>query len=103
MAVVILIKRTVPEDRVKKVLPLFRQLRHLCLDRPGYISGATLRRLDKPDEYLVISTWQLLEDWKKWQTSEERKEIQGEIGSLIGDKIEYEVYDYKLPEWALME
>jgi heme-degrading monooxygenase HmoA len=52
---------------------------------------------------LVISTWQLLEDWKKWQTSEERKEVQGEIGSLIGDKIEYEVYDYKLPEWALME
>ncbi|KPK14292.1 MAG: antibiotic biosynthesis monooxygenase [Nitrospira bacterium SG8_3] len=103
MAIVVLIKRTVPEDKVKKVLPLFRELRRLCLDRPGYISGATLRRLDKPDEYLVISTWQLLEDWKKWQMSEERKEIQGEIGSLIGDKIEYEVYDYKLPERALTE
>jgi len=103
MAVVILIKRTVPEDKVKKALPLFRQLRRLCLDRPGYISGATLRRLDKPDEYLVISTWQLLEDWKKWQTSEKRKEVQAEIRSLIGDNIEYEVYDYKLPEWALME
>jgi hypothetical protein len=52
---------------------------------------------------LVISTWQLLEDWKKWKTTEKRREVQGEIRSLIGDKIEYEVYDYKLPEWALME
>ena len=96
MAVVVLIKRTVPDDKVKGMMPLFRLIRRLCLDRPGYISGATLRRLDKPNEYLVMSTWELLEDWKDWKKSQERKEVQVKIDSLIGPETQYEIYDYRL-------
>lgn len=97
MAVVILIKRTVPDDKVKEAMALFRKLRRLSMERPGYISGATLSRVDKPNEYLVISTWQLIEDWKEWVASEERKQVQGEIEALIGTETEYEIYDYRLP------
>jgi heme-degrading monooxygenase HmoA len=96
MAIVVLIKRTVPDDKVKDMMPLFRKLRTLCLDRPGYISGTTLRRLDKPNEYLVMSTWELLEDWKDWKKSQERKEVQAKIASLIGRETQYEIYDYRL-------
>lgn len=103
MAVVILIKRTVPDDKVKEVLPLFRKLRRLSMERPGYISGATLKRVDKPGEYLVISTWQLIDDWKEWAASEERKQAQGEIEALIGTQTEYEIYDYRLPYGQLTE
>ena len=96
MAVVVLIKRTVPDDKVKDMMPLFRQIRRLCLDRTGYISGATLRRLDKPNEYLVMSTWELLDDWKDWEKSQERKKVQAKIDSLIGRETQYEIYDYRL-------
>jgi heme-degrading monooxygenase HmoA len=103
MAVVILIKRTVPVDKVKEVIPLFRKLRRLSMERPGYISGATLNRVDKPNEYLVISTWQMIDDWQEWAASEERKQVQGEIEALIGTETEYEIYDYRLPGGRLME
>lgn len=96
MAVVILVKRTVPEDKVMEVLPLFRQLRRLSLERPGYISGTTLRRVDKPNEFLVISSWQLLNDWETWQETQERNEVQGKIDSLIGGETKYEIYDHNL-------
>ena len=97
MALVILIKRTVPDEKVKEVIPLFNQLRRLSLDRPGYISGATLKRVDNPNEYLVISTWQLVEDWEKWKACDKRNEIQSKIDSLIGTKTDYEIYDYRIP------
>jgi heme-degrading monooxygenase HmoA len=103
MAVVILIKRTVPDDRVKEVLPLFRKLRRLSMERPGYISGATLKRVDKPNEYLVISTWVLVDDWKEWAACEERKQVQGEIEALLGTQTEYEIYDYGLPGGRVTE
>jgi heme-degrading monooxygenase HmoA len=98
MSVVVLIKRTVPQDKVKQVLPLFRELRRRALDRPGYVSGATLHRIDKPGEYLVISTWQLLEDWTEWLASKERNEIQSVIDALLGPQTNYEIYHYRLPE-----
>ncbi len=97
MSVVILIKRTVPEEKVGEVLPLFNQLRSRSLEQPGYVSGATLKRVDNPSEYLVISTWQLIEDWEKWKASDKRKEIQSKIDSLIGTKTDYEIYDYQIP------
>ena len=97
MAAVILIKRTVPEDTEMEVLSLLVELRRLSLDRPGYISGTTLRRVDKPSEYLVISSWQFYRDWEKWEASQERKEVQGKIDSLTGGKTVCEIYDSKLP------
>ena len=58
MAVKILIKRNVPADKAKEMIPLFRKLRALATEQDGYISGETLKSLDRPDTCLVISTWQ---------------------------------------------
>ena len=96
MSIEVLVKRTVPEDRVRDFLPLLIHLRKLAMDQPGYISGATLRRRDKPGEYLVMSTWQFYQDWEKWEASQERKAVQDKIDSLTGGKSESEIYDYKL-------
>jgi heme-degrading monooxygenase HmoA len=63
MAVKVIIRRTVPPDRVEDLQPLFVELRNRATRQPGYISGETLRRLDKPDEFLVISTWDSSDDW----------------------------------------
>jgi len=94
MAVKIIIKRKVAKDKEAQLLPLLIQLRALATGQPGYISGETLRNIDNPEEYLVISTWQSLDDWKRWAESKQRAEIQDKIDDLLGQKTEYSSYLY---------
>ena len=98
MAVKILIRRRVPESIAKNLIPLFRELRALATNQDGYISGETLRSLDDPEEFLVISTWNSSEDWKNWVKSKERDEIQIKIDSLLGGKTDYKIYHYGFKE-----
>lgn len=98
MAVKILIKRKIQEDKAREMIPLFRQMRALATNQPGYISGETLKRLDSPNEFLIISTWHSSEDWKKFMQSAERDEIAKKIDSLLGGETVYEVYHYGFSE-----
>ena len=95
MSVKILIKRNVSADKAAKLKDLIMQLRALSVKQPGYISGESLKNLDRPDEYLVVSTWDSLDAWKGWLGSKGRAEIQNQIDALLGAKTEYEVYEYR--------
>lgn len=92
MAVKILIKRFVPENKENELAALLRLLRECTTSQPGYISGETLKRIDKSGENLVISTWQSVDDWRTWVLSEERSKIQDKIDILLGGDTEYEIY-----------
>lgn len=92
MRIKIFIKRAVTASSVAGLEHLLRRMRSLCLMQPGYISGQTLKRLDKPGELLVISIWASLEDWENWFSSSERREIQLEIDTLLGEETSYEIY-----------
>ena len=94
MAVKVFIKRVIPEGKVKVLLPLFRRLRNLAINRPGYISGETLRGIDNVGQFLVISTWQSIDNWRQWVVSPERIEIQDEIDSQLEEETVYEIYQY---------
>jgi heme oxygenase (mycobilin-producing) len=95
MAIKVLIKRRIPEGLINPQFGiLIRKLRVLAAAREGYISGETLRRVDQPREYLVISTWRNADAWNAWQTSPERTEIQEQIDAMLGKQTEYGVYEY---------
>lgn len=94
MAVKVFIKRAIKENRAKDLLPFFRRLRNLATNQDGYISGETLKRIDHPGQYLIISTWQSLDDWKDWVASRERIEIQNEIDDMLDEETIYEIYQY---------
>ena len=94
MSVKIIIKRKVPKNKEKDLLPLIKELRILTTKQEGYISGETLDRVDKPGESLVISSWQSVEQWNNWVNSVERKVIQDKIDELLGEKTEYELYGH---------
>ena len=98
MAVKILIKRKVPAGKARQMIPLFRQMRALATNQPGYISGETMKRLDTDDDFLVISTWQTSGDWEKWLKSAERASIQSQIDELLGGETVYEIYHYGFAE-----
>jgi heme-degrading monooxygenase HmoA len=95
MSVKILIKRNVSADKATKLKDLVMQLRALSVKQPGYISGESLKNVEKPNEYLVVSTWDSLDAWKSWVGSTARAEIQNQIDALLGAKTEYEIYEYR--------
>ena len=94
MAVKIIIKRRIPKGKESELLPLLIQLRSKATTQPGYISGETWRNVDSPEECLVIGTWQSTDNWKAWEASQERAELQGKIDALLGEKTEYAIYFY---------
>jgi len=93
MSVKIFIKRTVSATKVPELTVLLKRLRSVTLMQPGYISGQTLKRLDKPDECMVISTWRSIDDWNAWVKNAKRIAIQAEIDELLGNETDYEIYE----------
>ena len=95
MAIQVLIRRRHVEGKEKELAPLIVKMRSLARAQPGYVSSETLRCIDPPGEkeYLVRSTWQSVEDWKKWLHSQERSEIQKEIDVVSSEKTEYRIYE----------
>lgn len=93
MAVKIFIKRSGVDTNIIELTVLLKKMRTLTLNQPGYISGETLRRVDQPDECMVISTWRSLADWNYWFDNEERASIQSEIDLLLGRETHYGIYE----------
>ena len=88
------IRRKVPEDKADDLKLLLNQLRAITMGTPGYIAGETFKRVDEPDESLVVTKWQSEFYWKQWLQSKERPEIQDKIDQLLEEKTQYEIYEY---------
>ena len=96
MSVKVLITRTVPGNKAREMLQLFREMRSLATSQPGYISGETMKSNDRPDVFMVISTWGSASDWEAWLLSKERQAIQERIDQLLGGHTHYEMFHYNL-------
>jgi len=88
------VRRNIPEDKKEDAMRLIIKLRSMSMGKPGYISGETLKRLDKSGESLVVTKWQSEFYWKQWLQSKERAEIQDKIDQLLGSETRYEIYEY---------
>ena len=93
MPIQVIIKRKWQINKPEELLPLLTELRSRAKEQPGYISGETLRSLDDPEDYMVVSNWETADDWKAWLQSKERRDLQGRVDSLIGEKTFYEVFE----------
>jgi heme-degrading monooxygenase HmoA len=93
MPVQVIIKRKLIIDKPEKIFPLFSEMRSQAMQQPGYIDSKTLKNIDKPQEYMVISSWETADDWRTWFQSKERRDIQGRVDSLIGERTHYSVYE----------
>lgn len=93
MAVHVIIKRKWQVDTPEALLPLLEELRSRAKEQPGYISSETLRSVEDPEYFLVISKWENADSWTKWTQSKERRDLQGRVDSLIGEKTFYEIFE----------
>ncbi len=98
MAVKVIIKRRVPDDKAREMIPLFRKMRAMAMNQEGYIAGETLRNMNDPEDFIVISNWQSSEDWIRWLKSADRQKIQSQIDNLLGGQTQYEIYHYGFSE-----
>ena len=93
MAVHVVIKRRFRLNQPDKLVPLLTELNRRARQQPGYISTNTLQSREDPDDYMVVSVWETEDDWKAWFINPERKTIQDDIDSLIGERTFYEVFE----------
>jgi len=94
MAIRVFMKRRVSEESAESLRGYIEKLRTMTTGRPGYISGETLRRIDRPGEILVISKWKTHKDWQRWFESPDRDSVQRKIDELLGAETTYEIYDF---------
>lgn len=92
MSVHVIIKRKFKMNRPEELLPLLKELRARAEIQDGYISTETLQSLDDSEDVLVVSKWETAESWKAWFDSQERRDIQGRVDSLIGERTFYELF-----------
>ena len=94
VAIRIIIDRKVKKGKESEFARMLRELRSKAIPSKGYISGETLRAQGDPHNYIVISTWQSLEDWKTWEKQPERKEIHARIEKLMSRPTKTTIYLY---------
>lgn len=94
MAIAVIIQRKFrDQEKAKKLAPLIVKLRSIATSQPGYITGRTFSCLDCDGEYLVISTWNSVEDWKRWRDSAQRMELQKQGDDILGEETKYRIYE----------
>ena len=93
MAIRVLIKRHIKKGRVEQAIEMLKELRKMALNQQGYISGETLINHYDSRSIMIVSTWEKLDDWIRWEGSEERAANEAKIENLLEVPTKYEVYD----------
>jgi heme-degrading monooxygenase HmoA len=83
MSVRIIIDRKVKKGKEVGFAKLLRKLRSKAIFSKGYISGEMLRNQDDPQNYIVISAWQNVTDWEKYEKIPETSKIHARIEKLM--------------------
>lgn len=96
MSVRIFIKRYVKKGKTQEAVELLKDVRSQALKQPGYISGETLINHYDPCNITVVSSWQTIDDWIRWQESDERSVKEDLLEELQEGPAKFEIYDLGL-------
>jgi heme oxygenase (mycobilin-producing) len=92
MSVRIIIDRRVKKGKESDLAKLLRQLRSKAIFSRGYITGEMLRALDDPRNYVVITTWQSVDDWEKYEKAPETRKFHARIEKLMVRPTKVKIY-----------
>jgi heme-degrading monooxygenase HmoA len=96
MAVKVLIKRKIKNGKLKEASKFLIKARYAAMGQQGYISSETLTDCDDPNNVVVISMWQKIENWNQWKNTDLRSEIDTEFEALLDESTTYEYYNLGL-------
>lgn len=83
MSVRIIIDRKVKKGKETDFAKLLRKLRSQAIFSEGYISGEMLRARDDPQNYIVITAWQSVDDWEKYEKVPETSKVHARVEKLM--------------------
>lgn len=95
MTIRVFIKRHIKEGSVENVVTMLNEFRAMAKKQPGYISGETLINHYDPRSITIVSSWENLDDWIRWQSSEDRARNEARIENLLEMPTKYEIYDVR--------
>jgi heme-degrading monooxygenase HmoA len=93
MAIKIVIKRHFKSESAEKAFALLNEFRRDAMNQPGYVSGETWVNHYDPCSLTVVSTWQTVEDWIRWEESDVRAANEAKLEGLLQESTKFEVYD----------
>lgn len=96
MAVKVLIKRKIADGKLNGVSQLLNKARYNAMGQSGYISSETLSGIDDPNNVVVVSMWQKIENWDQWKNTDVRAENEAKFEALLDGPTEYETYNLGL-------
>lgn len=79
----VVIERRCRPGTEKEMERLLVELRTKAIHQRGYVSGETLKSVDDPSLWLVLSSWLDANLWKSWNESPERQEIVSKMEPLL--------------------
>ena len=94
MAVKIIIERQIKKGKEAEYSGLMRDMRAKAMLAKGYISGETLRSQEKPNLYVVISTWKSTEDWQAWIGSPVRNDLRARMDAILEQPPVTRIFDF---------
>lgn len=92
MVIKVLIRRKIREGKTREVFAMLNKIRSDAINQKGYISGETLFNYENPQEILVITVWQSIDNWLKWRDNPERQANERRFENWLEEPPEYITY-----------
>jgi quinol monooxygenase YgiN len=99
----VVIERRCKPDATRELEGLLIDLRGEAIQQRGYVSGETLRSVDDPTKWLVLSTWLDVDLWKAWEASPKRQEVAEKMEPLLAapEKVSSYSFIWEASSWPL--
>jgi heme-degrading monooxygenase HmoA len=88
----VITERHVKKGKEEKYVQLIKEFHPIAKGQPGYIVTDPLVSVDDPSLFLVVSTWEKLEDWKAFVNSEMGRKLYELLGPLLTKKPKSTIY-----------
>jgi heme-degrading monooxygenase HmoA len=93
MAVRVFIRRKIKAGQLEKAFEILKRFRSGAMKQPGYVSGETLVDHYDSRNITIISSWETVDDWIRWQESEAREINESELEDYLEAPTKYEICD----------
>jgi len=92
----VIVERHCKPGKEAELWTLLGELRGKVINQSGHVSSETLRSLDDPTYWMVISTWTDTKHWKVWERSPKRKETVDKIKHVLAAPEKVSVFTFMI-------
>ncbi|MCV6590875.1 MAG: antibiotic biosynthesis monooxygenase [Marinobacterium sp.] len=79
----VLIERQIADGLAEHYEQAARRTLQTAMQAHGFISGEALHDMHNPNHRVVLATFRTIQDWQRWASSPERKEIMEQLNPML--------------------